>query len=124
MKLKRPYLTQKELSEEFGLAQKTVTSRLKEIRAMRDRYKTWSIIDDGNIVLVFVPAFVDYMANRRMLMDKNMAKHVAPYKPAEVIRELGMDVWGNAPVETKEPEISKDIIKELVREVLLEGLSA
>ena len=122
--MKRPYLTQIELGKEFSMNRKTVASRLKEIRALKDRYGTRCIIDDGNIVLVYVPAFVDYMANRRMLLDKNVSKFAAPYRPAEIIRELGMNAWGNAPVETKEPEIDKDTIKELVREVLLEGLSA
>lgn len=122
--MKRPYLTQMELCEEFGLGRKAVSSRLKEIRALKSRYGSRSIIDDGNIVLVFVPAFVDYMSNRRMLLDKNISKYVEPYRPGEIIQELGMHEWGTAPVEPKEPEISKDTIKELVREVLLEGLSA
>lgn len=122
--MKRPYLTQIELGKEFSMSRKTVASRLKEIRALKDRYGTRCIIDDGNIVLVYVPAFVDYMYNRQRLRDKNLAKYVDPYIPGEIIRELAMNAWGNAPAETKEPEIDKDTIKELVREVLLEGLSA
>ena len=122
--MKRPYLTQMELCEEFGLGRKAVVTRLKEIRALRSRYGSKAILDDGNIVLVYVPAFVDYMSNRRMLLDKNISKYVEDYKPGQIIRELGMHEWGSAPEEPKEPEISKDTIKELVREVLLEGLSA
>lgn len=122
--MKRPYLRQMELCEAFGMGRKAVVTRLKEIRTLRDRYGSRSIIDDGNTVLVFVPAFVDYMKNRNILRDKNTSKYVEEYKPGQIIRELAMHEWGSAPEEPKEPEISKDTIKELVREVLLEGLSA
>lgn len=124
MKL-RPYHTQRELAKDFGLNYKTVSARLKELRQMSDRYGKRAVIDDGNLVLVFLPAFTDFMANRRRLLDRNLAKHVGPYDPKEVIRELGMEAWDNDPTEQKKAEIlDEDAVKRIVRKVLLEGLSA
>ena len=121
----RPYHTQREIADDFGLNHKTVAARLKELRQMSDRYGTRAVIDDGNLVLIYLPAWVDYMANRRRLLDRNLAKYVDPYDPKEVIRELGMDAWDNVPTEPQKAEkIGKDELKQAVREILLEGLSA
>lgn len=120
----RPYHTQREIADDFGLNHKTVAARLKELRQMSDRYGTRAVIDDGNLVLVFLPAFTDYMANRRKLLDKNLAKFADPYDPKEVIRELGMDAWDNVPTEHEKAEIiDENAIRRLIKKVLLEGLN-
>lgn len=120
----RPYHSQREIADDFGLNHKTVAARLKELRQMSDRYGTRAVIDDGNLVLVFLPAFTDFMANRRRLLDRNLAKYVDPYDPKEVIRELGMDAWDNVPTEHEKAEIIDDErLERVVKKLLLKGLS-
>ncbi|MBQ8306979.1 MAG: hypothetical protein IJX90_12270 [Blautia sp.] len=114
------YRQQKEIAEEFSLTSKTVQSRLKELRELRDRYGELAVIDQTNLVLVYRPAFADYMRNREKLRDKNMSRQVPPYDPKKIIRELAMKEWDCPAVE--EPKIDREEIKQLIREILLEGL--
>ena len=114
------YRQQNEIAEEFSLTSKTVQSRLKELRSMRDRYGDHAVIDQTNLVLVYRPAFVDFMRNREKLRDKNMAKYVPAYDPKKIIRELAMGEWDCPTAE--EPKIDREEIKQLIREILIEGL--
>jgi len=117
----RPYRTQRDLAEDFGLNYKTIAARLKELRELSGRYGTRSVIDDGNIVLVYFPAFADYLSNRRMLLDKNLSKFVKPYDPGEIIRELGMREWEAEPAPPQ--KIDKEELRKAVREILMEGIA-
>ena len=84
------YLSLDSLAQEMGLAKQTIRIRVNEIRAeIGKRYKSLAVIDDGNIVLVNRFVFIDYMANRRKLRDKNLRKHVEPFNAAEVASYLG-----------------------------------
>lgn len=117
------YPSQRTIAKEFDMNFKTVAARLKEMRELTSRYGKHAIIDDGNIVLVYRPAFTDYMANRRRLMDVNARKYVEPYDPGKIIRELSMDEWGRD-LPDPAPEVDKETVKKLMREILMEGLSA
>ena len=39
--------------------------------------------------------WVDFMANRRLLREKNLRKHVDPYDPIEVAKSIGLYVVPN-----------------------------
>ena len=116
------YPSQRKLAEEFGLNFKTVASRLKEMRELPERYGNYSIIDDGNLVLVYRPAFIDYMRYRRRLMDTNLRKHVEPYDPKKIISELGLET--DPPRQREPKEIDKGTLRQMMKEILIEGIGA
>ena len=72
-----------QIPHEFGLSKSTVDERVKEIREeiKIGRYDDRSIMDDGNIVLVNVLVFMDYIKYRRQLKEKNARKHVPEFQP-------------------------------------------
>lgn len=86
-----PYKPQYQLAEELGISKGTVQNRLKEIRGeiKSGRYVKQAIIEDGNIVLINVLVFLDYMSCRQQLRSKNLRKHVPPFRPEEWTRLLG-----------------------------------
>lgn len=89
-----PYMPKQQLAEEFHISKSTVYSRMKEIEGemQTGRYNQYAIIQDGNIVLVNVLVFIDYMTNRRMLREKNARKHVPEFQPDEIMKICG---WSN-----------------------------
>lgn len=84
-----PYKTKQQIAKEYDLSPSTVQNRMKEIEQEEARYGKRAIIRDGGIVLVNYLVFLDYLANRARLKDKNARKYVSPYQPAELARELG-----------------------------------
>lgn len=96
-----PYMQKQQLSNEFHIGKTTVYSRLKEIEEeiQNGRYSDYAIINDGNIVLVNVLVFIDYMTYRRRLREKNTRKYVPMFNPAEIAKIIG---WENKPVRIEE----------------------
>lgn len=95
-----PYEPKQQLADEFNICKTTVFTRIKEIEKEIEagRYSNYAIIRDGKIVLVNVLVFIDYLTYRGMLRDKNARKHVPPFKPDVIARDIG---WSNRIV-TKE----------------------
>lgn len=89
-----PYKKQQDIATEFGIGRTTVYERLKEIEKeiSAGRYSDYAIIRDGNIVLVNVLVFLDYMNYRERLREKNTRKYVPPFNPAELMEVCG---WQN-----------------------------
>lgn len=89
-----PYMQKQQLAEEFHISKSTVYLRMKEIQEeiKNGRYSDYAIIEDGNIVLVNVFVFIDYMKYRRQLKEKNARKYVPEFNPAEIRKISG---WEN-----------------------------
>lgn len=111
------YKSQADLAEDFNLHVRTITSRIKEMRVM-ERYHG-AVVDDGNIIRCYYPAFVDYMTNRRRLRDKNLKKTVPDYDPKRIIAELGLSEKTDMPC----PVPNKETIKSILKEILMEGIA-
>lgn len=86
----RIYASKGDLADMLGISKGTVQNRLEEIKSEK-RYtmKDRAVIEDGNIVRINLLVFLDYMTNRRWLMDKNLRKRVPPYNPEEVALSIG-----------------------------------
>ena len=79
------YMMQKDLCAVFGYGQTAVSNRVKEIREYGgDRYK-YPFCDRN----VHIGVFVDWCANRRMLLDKNARKYVPPFNPYDALAYAG-----------------------------------
>lgn len=111
------YLSAKSLAEKFDMSEITVRRRIDELKT-ENLYGQNVVIDDG-VVRVYLPAFVHYITNRRFLQHRSMRKHVPEYRPETIIKELALNQWDVEPEETK-PD--KTQIKEIVLEILQEGL--
>lgn len=112
------YLSVNSLAKRFDLSQVTIRRRIDEMRN-EPLYGKSAVLDDG-AVRVYLPAFVHYLQNRRLLHQKNLRKTVT-YDPKEIIRQMALDEWGATSVPT-EPD--KEKIKELLREIIREGIGA
>lgn len=89
-----PYMPKQQLADEFHISKSTVFSRMKEIEKeiQSGRYSDYAIINDGNIVLVNVLVFIDYMTYRRRLKEKDARKYVPEFNPSEIKKIIG---WEN-----------------------------
>lgn len=88
-----PYRTKADLAEELGISKSTVYERMKEIEGqIGKRYGSYAIIQDGQISMVNVLCFLDWMKYRRQLMDRNMAKYVPRYSARNVAEQMGWDM--------------------------------
>ena len=88
-----PYMPKQMLADEFHISKSTVYARMKEIEKeiQQGRYSRYAIINDGNIVLINVLVFIDYLANRRRLLERNTRKYVPDFNPAEIMRDIGWE---------------------------------
>ena len=88
-----PYMPKQQLADEFHISKSTVYLRMKEIETeiQNGRYSDYAIIDDGNIVLVNVLVFIDYMTYRRRLKEKNARKYVPDFNPTEIKKVIGWE---------------------------------
>ena len=79
------FMSKAGICQAFGLCARTVQGRLQEIRKqIPGRYSPYVLIEDGNILLISVLAFLDWEKYRKSLMDKNMKKYVPPFRPEEL----------------------------------------
>lgn len=84
------YMSMKALAEKYGICKDTVRSRVRELEAeIGKRYKRKHIIDDGHIKLINVFVFMDWLANRKMLMNETSRKYVEPFDAAEWAECMG-----------------------------------
>ena len=93
-----PYMKKDGIAEEFHISKSTVVNRLREIEQEMEkgRYGDFSIIQDGNILLINVLVFIDFLTFRKRLQNKNLRKNVPAYSPEKIMREMG---WSNRIVE-------------------------
>ena len=77
-----PYMRKEQLTKEFQISAGTVRTRLFEIEdeIKTGRYNDYAIIRDGNIVLINVLVFIDYLTYRRQLLDRNARKYAPAFQ--------------------------------------------
>lgn len=81
--------TRHQLADEFDMCLRTVDTRIKELTEHKNRYGDFAFIKHGSMVLVNKLVFVDFLAYRDRLRDKNLKKNVPPYNPENVAKQLG-----------------------------------
>lgn len=98
-----PYMKKETLAEEMHICKGTVVNRLREIEneIMNGRYSDYAIIQDGNILLINVLVFIDFLTYRKRLLNKNLRKNVPPFRPDIIARDIG---WNNRVITTKDTE--------------------
>ena len=83
------YMTRKEIGELVGYSYTAVDNRLAEIRKHQEedpsRYRY-----PFNGSRVHVGVFIDWCANRTVLMDSRTAKHVPPFNVYESLAYAGV----------------------------------
>lgn len=84
-----PYKTLEDLAEELGVTKVTIHTRRKELEQEQERYGDFAVIKDSGIVLINYLAFLDFLKYRSRLKEKNLRKHVPPYNPTKVAKEIG-----------------------------------
>lgn len=84
------FATRKALADEYGISERTVDNRMKEIEAERERYGKYAVLKEGYMKVVNYLVWVDYMKNRQALREKNLRKHVDAFDPEEVARAIGL----------------------------------
>ena len=89
------FATRKALADEYGISERTVDNRMKEIEEETERYGKYAVLKEGYMKVVNYLVWVDFMANRRLLREKNLRKHVDPYDPIEVAKSIGLYVVPN-----------------------------
>lgn len=96
-----PYMKKETLAEELHICKGTVVNRLREIEKEIDngRYSDYAIIQDGNIVLINILVFIDFLTYRKRLLNKNLRKNVPPFRPDVLARDIG---WSNRIVTMEE----------------------
>lgn len=86
-----PYVSKIKLAEMCGKSTNTIQSRLLEFQEEieKGRYSKMAYIKDEKTILVNYLAFIDFMANRKYLREKNLREHVPPFNPGELAKEIG-----------------------------------
>lgn len=89
-----PYMKKEQLAKEFQISVGTVRTRLFEIEneIKTGRYNDYAVIRDGNILLINVLVFIDYLTYRQQLLDRNARKYTPAFHPEKLIQTIG---WSN-----------------------------
>ena len=92
-----PYMKKEQLAKEFQISTGTVRTRLFEIedQIKNGRYNDYAIIRDGNIVLINVLVFIDYLTYRRQRLDSNARTYTPAFHPEKLVQMIG---WSNRAV--------------------------
>lgn len=79
------YMSARQLAEYEELTPASVTRYIKEIQTetASGRYPKMAVLDSQPRKVNFF-VYVDYMANRKRLRDKNLRKFAEPFNPAEI----------------------------------------
>ena len=85
-----PYRKKADLAADLGLSKSTVHIRAEEM-AQSGRYGQYCIIRDGNIILINVLCFLDWLRYRRELLDSNLKKYVPAFEPIAVAKQMGWE---------------------------------
>ena len=92
-----PYMRKEQLAKEFQIGTGTVRTRLLEIEdeIKTGRYNDYAVIRDGNIILINVLVFIDYMTYRQQLLDRNARNYTPAFHPEKLVQMIG---WSNRAV--------------------------
>ena len=85
----RQYMSIRDMSTYYGMKRPTIYGIVKEMRSC-GRYRDDQIsINDFGDKLIDTLAFEDYLLNRNALKNRNLARRLPPYDPAEVRKRRG-----------------------------------
>jgi len=86
-----PYKTVEEIARDMKICQRSVNTRLKEIREeiLNKRYPDSSVIKDGKFVFINYLVYIDYITYRQRLQEKNLRKRVPPFNANALASSLG-----------------------------------
>ena len=110
------YMSAKSLAEKFEMSEITVRRRIEELKNENLLYGKSAVVEDG-VTRVFLPAFIHYISNRRLLQHRSMRKHVPEYRPEIIIKQLALNQWDVVPEITDKEQI-KDIVLQVLKERL------
>ena len=82
------YQSAKDLAAEYGRTPQWVSNILAEIKECGRYRSAWIYLGEKD-KLINTLVFEDYLFYRSKLKDRNLAKKVPPYDPAEVRRQRG-----------------------------------
>lgn len=122
----RTYMTVKHMAEWYERTEQTIR---RDVKAMKEtgRYNPKSLVlDDEGKWLINTLMYEDYLGHKTELKNRNLARRLAPYDPAEtrwqrgehkakVICEAFQDGGTNS---GQDKEEVKDIVKEVLREAI------
>ena len=89
-----PYRQRKDIADDLGMSRSTIYQRCKELEEFQDRYGEFAVIHDGNMILINILAFLDFMRYRSSLMGKNTKKYVPPWNPEQIAKQMGWTEGG------------------------------
>lgn len=116
----------KRVCEQYHLSERTIKRYFEEIRKAPRYKRAWVTSNDCGNTLYNVLVLHDYLHFRTELQDKVMSRLIPPYDPEEVVWQMGTGNPYNRWLEPVEqtPQVDKDMIRKLMKEILLEGIGA
>ena len=114
------------ISEQYGLSKRTVHRFFAEIEEC-DRYKkAWIKLNDCGTSLYSTLVLEDFLHYRTELQNRNLSKRLPPYDPEEVMRQRGEKKSSYRPPvsHAEQAPVDKDMIRKMMKEILLEGIGA
>ena len=90
---KSDMLRKREIAQIFSLSEATVQKLTHEIedQIAAGRYSRHAVIRDGKLLLINSVVFMDYMANRAMLKEKNARKYVPAFDYQTSKQYMGLE---------------------------------
>lgn len=116
----------KKVCEKLGMSGRSVRRFVEEIKANPRYERAWITSNDCGDTLYNVLVLTDFLHYRAALKDKNLSRMIPPYDPEEVKWQLGESEYSfDAQREYKDKEpVDKDMIRKMMKEILLEGIGA
>lgn len=111
------------ICEQYGLSKRTVYRMFEEIEGT-DRYKKARVkLNDCGTGLYNTLVLEDYLYYRTQLQNRNLRKLLPPYDPEEVLWQRGEKQSSIICRVPPEQQVDKDMIKQIMKEILLEGIA-
>lgn len=120
------YMPVSKICEQYGLSKRTVYRFFEEIEGT-DRYKkAWVKLNECGTSLYSTLVLEDYLHYRTELQNRNLKKLLPPYDPEEVLWQRGgkQSSLIRRAAQVEQPQVDKDMIRKLMKEILLEGIGA
>ena len=120
------YMPVSKICEQYGLSKRTVYRFFEEIEGT-DRYKkAWVKLNECGTSLYSTLVLEDYLHYRTELQNRNLKKLLPPYDPEEVLWQRGEKQSSliRRAAQVEQPQVDKDMIRKLMKEILMEGIGA
>lgn len=120
------YMPVSKICEQYGLSKRTVYRFFEEIEGT-DRYKkAWVKLNECGTSLYSTLVLEDYLHYRTELQNRNLKKLLPPYDPEEVLWQRGEKQSSliRRAAQVEQPQVDKDMIRKMMKEILMEGIGA